>query len=96
MLKSKIEVREFAVKQAVIILGTGTSQKDVVNKAKEIEAYIVGKAELPEISNEKEMIEGITGGIAGLFQGINSCHCGCEAAVPENNPAPEERSPKKK
>lgn len=96
MFKSKIEVREFAVKQAVVILGTGTSQKDVVNKAKEIEAYIIGKAELPEISNEEEMIAGITGRIAGLFQGISGCHCGYGVTASENNPSPEEKSPKKK
>ena len=53
MFKSKIEVREFAVKQAVEIMGKGTSDKDVVSKAKEIEAYVIGDAELPEVSTSE-------------------------------------------
>ena len=39
---SKIGIRQFAVEQAVAIMGTGTPQKDVVAKAAEIEAYVVG------------------------------------------------------
>ena len=38
---SKIGIRQFAVEQAVAIMGTGTPQKDVVAKAAEIEAYVV-------------------------------------------------------
>lgn len=55
MFKSKIEVREFAVTQAVEIMGKGTADKDVVGKAKEIESYIIGDAELPEVSTSSEL-----------------------------------------
>lgn len=51
MMKSKIEVREFAISKAVDILGHGTPDKDVVSKAREIEAYIIGDAKLPEVNN---------------------------------------------
>ena len=37
-MKSKIEVREFAVTKAVEIMGAGAIVKDVVAKAREIEA----------------------------------------------------------
>ena len=37
-MKSKIEVRKFAIEIATQILGKGTADKDVVGKAKEIEA----------------------------------------------------------
>ena len=43
-MKSKIEVRTFAVEKAVAI-------KDVVAKAQEIEAYVIGEAELPEVED---------------------------------------------
>ena len=42
MLKSKMDVRVFAVQRAAEIMGTGTPDKDVVAKAKEIEAYVSG------------------------------------------------------
>lgn len=61
MFKSKIEIREFAVKQAVALLGAGTPQKDVVEKAKEIESYITGDAVLPEVYNEIEAAGGLLG-----------------------------------
>lgn len=38
MFKSRIEIREFAVRQAVELLGTGSPQKDIVAKARDIEA----------------------------------------------------------
>ena len=43
MFKSRIEIREFAVRQAVELLGTGSPQKDIVAKARDIEAYIIGR-----------------------------------------------------
>lgn len=47
-MKSKLEIRVFAIEQAVKVMGVGIPVKDVVEKAKEIEAYIIGDAELPE------------------------------------------------
>lgn len=59
-MKSKIEVRKFAVEKATQIMGTGTADKDVISKAKEIEAYIIGEAQLPEVFNEeKELMKDI-------------------------------------
>lgn len=48
-MKSKIEVRTFAVEKAVAVMGVGSPIKDVVAKAQEIEAYVIGAAELPEV-----------------------------------------------
>lgn len=49
-MKSRIEARVFAVNKAVEIMGSGAVLKDVVNKAQEIEAYVIGEADLPEVS----------------------------------------------
>lgn len=51
-MKSRIEARVFAVNKAVEIMGSGAVLKDVVNKAQEIEAYVIGEADLPEISTD--------------------------------------------
>lgn len=56
MFKSNIEIREFAINKAVELLGAGAPQKDVVEKAKEIETYVKGEAELPETVDENELI----------------------------------------
>lgn len=48
-MKSKIEVREFAVKTAADIMGKGTPVDSLITKAKEIESYIIGGAILPEV-----------------------------------------------
>ena len=56
-MKSKIEVRVFAVEQAVKIMGTGTPQKDVVSKAQEIEKYIVQGIELPDVVVEASPVD---------------------------------------
>lgn len=61
-MKSKIEVRKFAVEKAVMILGAGTADKDVVAKAKEIELYVIGEAVLPEIYDESSALMGIMDG----------------------------------
>lgn len=53
-MKSRIEVRKFAIENAVAIMGVGS--KDVVSKAKEIEEYIIGGAELPEVYNETDTL----------------------------------------
>lgn len=47
-MKSRLDIRVFAVEQAVRVMGYNTPIKDVVEKAKEIETYIVGEATLPE------------------------------------------------
>lgn len=59
MFKSKIEVREYAINKAIELMGTGTPQKDVVAKAKEIETYVIGESELPETVDENELISSI-------------------------------------
>lgn len=84
MFKSKIEIREFAVKQAVALLGAGTPQKDVVEKAKEIESYIAGDAELPEVYNDMEEVNGIMGSAIQMLQGFSG------------KEAPSEEKPSKK
>ena len=56
MFKSKIEVREYAMNKAIELMGTGTPTKQVVEKAKEIETYILGEAVLPETVDENELI----------------------------------------
>lgn len=71
-MKSKIEIRVFAVEQAVTILGTGTPAKDVVEKAKEIESYVVGDAEIPEVENEKELIDNIMNTVVEKFGAIGA------------------------
>ena len=48
-MKTRVEIRVFAVEQAVRILGAGTPQRDVVEKAKEIELYITEGIELPDV-----------------------------------------------
>ena len=47
-MKSRLDIRVFAVEQAVRVMGYNTPIKDVVEKAKEIEAYVVGEINLPE------------------------------------------------
>lgn len=56
-MKSKIEVRVFAVEQAVKIMGAGTPQKDVVAKAQEIEKYIVQDVTLPDVAVEASPVD---------------------------------------
>jgi hypothetical protein len=56
-MKSKIEVRVFAVEQAVKIMGAGTPQKDVVAKAQEIEEYITQGIVLPDVPVEASPVD---------------------------------------
>lgn len=66
-MNSKVDVRVFAIEKAVAILGAGAPAKDVVTKAKEIEAYIIGNAELPEMYNQEEALSGmLTRGISSI------------------------------
>lgn len=83
MFKSRIEIREFAVRQAVELLGTGSPQKDIVAKARDIEAYIIGEADLPEVyNNDTEAINGIMGSAMQMLQGIS-----CSEIPVEDKPA---------
>lgn len=66
-MKSRLEVRKFAIESAVAIIGSGTPSKDVVEKAKEIEVYIIGEAILPETYDD---VNAITGLANGLFSAI--------------------------
>lgn len=59
-MKSKLEIRVFAIEQAVKVQGISAPVKDVVEKAKEIEHYIIGNADLPEShDNEGALVEKI-------------------------------------
>jgi hypothetical protein len=60
-MKSKIDVRVFAVNKAVEVMGTGALIKDVVAKAQEIEAYVIGEAVLPETFEEASPMELLNG-----------------------------------
>lgn len=68
-MQSKVDIRKFSVEQAVAIMGTGTPQKDIVAKAQEIERYIVGDADIPEIDNEKEFINSVMSDAFRMFSG---------------------------
>lgn len=66
-MKSKVEIRKFAVEKAVELLGSGSPCKDVISKAQEIENYIVGSAEIPEtFSEEDKLSELISKGILAI------------------------------
>lgn len=79
-MKTLLEIRKFAVEQAVAVMGAGCPEKDVVAKAKEIETYLVGKAEIPEFIDENEQLTSIIGVIAGLvLNAIHPATC-CEVA----------------
>lgn len=67
-MKSKIEVRVFAVNKAVEIMGAGAIVKDVVAKAQEIEKYVIDAAELPEIAPEASPIDYLNS-VASLIGG---------------------------
>lgn len=60
-IKSKLEARQYAIEKAVELMGTGSPSKDVVAKAVEIETYIVGGAELPEVSNDTAQLMNMLG-----------------------------------
>lgn len=40
-MKTIVDIRTFAVEQAVKVMGPGTANKDIVEKAREIESYII-------------------------------------------------------
>lgn len=49
-MKSLVDVRVFAVENAVKIAGPGSNAAQIVACATEIERYIVGSATLPEVA----------------------------------------------
>lgn len=86
MFKSNIEIREFAINKAVELLGAGAPQKDVVEKAKEIETYVKGEAELPETVDENELISTAIetlGIVASQWLTANSALAPCPMYEPE-------------
>lgn len=53
-LKSKFDVRRFAVESAIAY--SAKSRKELLVQAKEIEAYVLGDAELPEYVNSEDAL----------------------------------------
>lgn len=68
-MKSKIEVRKFAIESATVLLGAGSPIDNVVNKAKEIEGYILDGIMLPDVYDE---VDSMFGGAMGLVSSLNS------------------------
>ena len=81
MFKSKIEVREYAMNKAVELMGTGTPTKQVVDEAKEIETYIKGEAELPEVLDEEKMVNTIIEALTGVAIGLLNQGCSPTTAI---------------
>ena len=75
MFRSKIEVREYAINKAIELMGTGTPTKQVVDKAKEIETYVIGEAELPETIDENEVMNSILETLTGVAIGLLNPGC---------------------
>jgi hypothetical protein len=65
-MKSKIEVRKFAIEKAIEIMGVGTPDKDVISKAQQIETYIIGQAQLPETDDSEQAL------MNGVYEIIDS------------------------
>ena len=66
-MKSKIEIRVFAVEQAVKTMGAGTPTKDVVGKAAEIEKYITDGIVLPDVATSD--LAGVGAALSSLIAG---------------------------
>ncbi len=81
MFRTKIEVREYAMNMAVELMGTGTPTKQVVDKAKEIETYIKGEAELPEVLDEEKMVNTIIEALTGVAIGLLNQECSPTPAI---------------
>ena len=64
-MKSKIEVREFAVKIAAEIMGKGTPVDSLIAKAQEIEKFIIGEAILPEVAADST--ESLMNGLSSII-----------------------------
>ena len=59
-MKSKIEVRKFAVEQAHLSMIKGDSDKSIVEVAKEIADFVLGDAALPEYVSDDETLAAIS------------------------------------
>ena len=77
-MKSKIEVREFAVKIAADIMGKGTPVDSLIAKAQEIEKYVIGAAILPEVGIDTT--ESLVDGLKSIIGGVNDIAAPMEAA----------------
>lgn len=77
-MKSKIEVREYAVNKAAEIMGKGTPVDSLITKAKEIEKYIIGEAMLPEVA--ADTTENLVDGLKSIIGGVNDIAAPMEAA----------------
>ena len=64
-MKSKIEVRKFAVEQAHLSMIKGDSDKSVVEVAKEIADFVLGDAELPEYVSDDDTLTALTKIVSG-------------------------------
>ena len=96
MFKSKIEVREYAVNKAIELMGTGTPTKQVVDKAKEIENYVMGDAVLPETVDENEVMNSILEVLTGVAIGLINPGCrACPTSVTERDLSSESNEPAK-
>ena len=68
-MKSKIEVREYAVNKAAEIMGKGTPTDSLIAKAQEIEKYVIGEAILPEVGIDTA--ESLVDGLKSIIGGVN-------------------------
>jgi hypothetical protein len=71
-IKSRLDARHYAVEKAVELMGAGSPSKDVITKAKEIESYIVGEAELPEVTNDLENLSSVLSSVLPKYADILS------------------------
>ena len=77
-MKSKIEVREYAVNKAAEIMGKGTPTDSHITKAHEIEKYIIGGATLPEVA--ADTTESLVDGLKSIIGGVNDIAAPMESA----------------
>lgn len=77
-MKSKIEVREYAVNKAAEIMGKGTPTDSLIAKAQEIEKYVIGEAILPEVGIDTT--ESLVDGLKSIIGGVNDIAAPFEAA----------------
>ena len=77
-MKSKIEVREYAVNKAAEIMGKGTPTDSLIAKAQEIEKYVIGEAILPEVG--ADTTESLVDGLKSIIWGVNDIAAPFEAA----------------
>lgn len=71
-IKSKLDARHYAIEKAVELMGAGSPSKDVVAKAVEIESYIVGGAELPEVVSDAETFGNMLASVLPAYHDIVS------------------------